>query len=113
MQRAPLVEPITDAPGYVLVTFRYRDAHAGHVIVMKGPEDPRSAMLERVPNSDAWARSYRLPADARFTYAFVPDFPLTPTPVAEFERLRWRIFADPLNPRRVGLQQSLCELPNA
>jgi len=66
-----------------------------------------------VPGSDVWTRSFRLPADARFTYAFAPDFPLTRVPVEEFERLRWRIFADPLNPRRVGLQQSLCELPNA
>src|SRR3954454_13302371 len=71
----PLVEPLADTPDEVLVTFVYRDAHARRVQVMKGPDDPRDTMLSRIRATDLWPRSYRMPAEARFTYCFAPDFP--------------------------------------
>lgn len=109
----PLVEPLAGAPADVMVTFFFRHATARHVLVMKGPEEPRAAMLERVPGTDIWARSYRLPAEARFQYSFAPDFPLDPPPIEQIETLERRMSADPLNPRRIGLFSSLCELPAA
>ncbi len=108
----PIIEPVADAPDSVLVTFVYRSETAQHVLVLKGLGDPRSTLLARLPGTDVWARSYRLPADARFEYSFAPDFPLTP-PVADLPKLRSHVHADPLNRFRVGLDQSLCVLPNA
>ena len=112
-QGTPLVEPLSDTSHEVLVTFVYRDAHASRVQVMKGPEDPRDAMLSRVGDTDLWARSYRMPAEARFTYCFAPDFPDELPPPREMEQLERKLRADPYNRNRVGTQQSLCELPLA
>ena len=82
------------------------------MVLHNGPEGPGAAPLARVPGTDAWTRSYRLPAEARFTYAFGPDLP--PTPAGdEFAQFRWWLRADPLNRHRVGLHESLCVLPNA
>ena len=112
-QGTPLVEPLADTPDEVLVTFVYRDAQARRVQVMKGPEDPRDAMLSRVRETDLWARSYRMPAEARFTYCFAPDFPDELPPPEEMEQLERKLRADPCNRNRVGARQSLCELPLA
>jgi hypothetical protein len=112
-QGTPLVEPLGETRDEVLVTFVYRDARASRVQVMKGPEDPRDATLSRVRETDLWARSYRMPAEARFTYCFAPDFPDELPPPGEMEQLERKLRADPCNPNRVGTQQSLCELPLA
>lgn len=112
-QGTPLVEPLADTADEVLVTFVHRDAQARRLQVMKGPEDPRDAMLSRVRDTDLWARSYRMPADARFPYCFAPDFPDELPPPAEMEPLERKLRADPYNHNRVGTAQSLCELPLA
>ena len=112
-QGTPLVEPLADTRDEVLVTFVYRDAHASRVHVLKGPEDPRDALLSRVRDTDLWARSYRMPAEARFPYCFAPDFPDELPPLEEMGPLERTMRADPCNRRRVGAQQSLCELPLA
>src|SRR5512142_3123537 len=112
-QGTPLVEPLADTRDEVLVTFVYRDAQARQVRVLKGPEDPRNTMLSRVRDTDLWARSYRMPAEARFTYCFAPDFPDVLPPPEEMEQLERKLRADPFNRNRVGTQQSLCELPLA
>ena len=109
----PLVEEIAGVSGHVLVTFVYRSETAKHVVLLKGPEDPRTAQLARLPGTDLWARSYRLPADARFAYSFAPDFPLTPPPLEDLAERPWRLRPDPLNRHRVGLHASLCVLPKA
>ncbi len=80
---------------------------------MKGPEDPRDATLSRVRDTDLWARSYRMPAEARFPYCFAPDFPDARPPPEAMEQLERTLRADPWNRNRVGPQQSLCELPLA
>jgi enterochelin esterase-like enzyme len=108
----PMVEPVADGPDCVLVTFVYRSETAQHVVLFKGLGDLRSMLLARIEGTDVWARSYRFPADARFEYSFAPDYPLTPPPLADLPKLRSRVQADPLNHRRVGLDQSLCVLPN-
>ena len=112
-QGTPLVEPLADTRDEVLVTFVYRDAQARSVRVMKGPEHPRETMLSRVRDTDLWARSYRMPAAARFTYCFAPDFPDAPPPPEQMEQLERKLRADPYNRKRVWTQQSLCELPLA
>ena len=112
-QGTPLVEPLDGTSDEVLVTFVYRDAQASRVHVLKGPEDPREALLSRVRDTDLWARSYRMPAEARFTYCFAPDFPDELPPPGEMESLERTMRADPCNRKRVGAQQSLCELPRA
>jgi enterochelin esterase family protein len=112
-QGTPLVEPLADTRDEVLVTFVYRDAQARRVRVLKGPEDVRDAMLSRVRDTDLWARSYRMPAEARFTYGFGPDFPEAPPSPEEMAQFERRVHADPYNRNRVGMQQSRCELPLA
>jgi enterochelin esterase-like enzyme len=112
-QGTPLVEPLADTRDEVLVTFVYRDAQARRVQVMKGPEDPRDATLSRIRGTDLWARSYRMPAEARFTYCFARDFPDELPPPKDMAQLERQLHADPYNHNRVGTQQSLCELPQA
>jgi len=112
-QGTPLVESLADTRDEVLVTFVYRDAQARRVLVMKGPEDPRDAMLSRVRDTDLWTRSYRMPAEARLTYCFAPDFPDELPPPEQMAELERKLRADPYNRNRVWTQQSLCELPRA
>ena len=112
-QGTPLVEPLSDTRDEVLVTFVYRDARARRVHVMKGPDDLRDTLLSRVRDTDLWTRSYRLPAEARFIYCFAPDFPDAWPPPEQMDQLERTFRADPYNRARVGVRQSLCELPRA
>lgn len=73
----PLIEPIAGDDTHYLVTFLYRDAseERRHVVVCShalGWSFQRNRMA-RLPGTDVWHRTYRLPAEARTGYWLSPD----------------------------------------
>ncbi|WP_194174300.1 enterochelin esterase domain-containing protein [Luteimicrobium xylanilyticum] len=131
--RTPLVEPAADdarsptATGHRTVTFLWRDAAAEQVLLfvnrLTDERDLDASLMERVPGTDVWHLSYRMEADWRASYAFVPRAPGERAPwlgaddqVAVRAALDQGV-ADPRNPRttrnRSGVTQSVVELPAA
>ncbi|WP_019630452.1 alpha/beta hydrolase [Actinomadura atramentaria] len=120
--RAPLVRDLRD--GTHLVTFVWRGA-ADRVLVLVNTvseghrDDLAPILLERVPGSDVWHRTFRCPSDLRATYQFHPcDGPLDATDDAAWANVRRSAVPDPLNPDRLpswipGAVTSLLELPGA
>ncbi len=127
----PLVEALADDPGHRIVTFLWRDrGGTGDVVLMANKlTDPSvwpASVLERLPGTDVWSRSYRLRADWRASYHLAPDDEparaLPPAPPVGPAR-RWsgraaHALPDPLNPARFpgpdGLPDlSVVELPDA
>lgn len=103
-QGAPLVEPIGGDDRHALVTFLWRDAADVRNVVVEGftvlSPVPRENRLRRVPNTDVWYRTYRLPTDTRFTYAMSVNDPLIPAEQLSPEQARAGLAAlqiDPLN----------------
>ena len=122
--RSPIIEPDGDE---WIVTFCWRDAEADEVLLfvnrLTDERDLDRSLMERVPGSDLWLLSYRMPGDWRASYAVVPKRPGRPAPwrdLAEQVSLRAALdrgLPDPLNPlsmrNRVGNQVSVVELPDA
>ena len=79
---APLVEPIAGDTANVLFTFVWRgDPSTHHVALVNAAvasDEPARALLERVPGTNVWYRSYPARADARFAYELSPDDNLVP-----------------------------------
>ncbi|NHC45398.1 enterochelin esterase [Motilibacter aurantiacus] len=117
-QGTPLIGAV-DAAGYCVVTFLWR-GDAGRVLLLANKLTDRSrleqSLMERVPGTDLWHLSYRLPATWRGSYVFVPG------PDGDAAALRalaaGRGVPDPLNgrillqPPGVGAR-SVAELPDA
>ena len=128
---SPLVEPLDGDPDHRVVTFLWRDrGGTGEVVLMANKlTDPSvwpASVLERLPGTDVWHRSYRLRADWRASYHLAPDDDLAraaPSAPATGPAQRWSGRAagavpDPLNPSRFpgpdGLPElSVVELPAA
>lgn len=113
--KAPIVEPYPGEPRDVLVTFVLRST--GPYVAMFGGTDFREKPLVRLADSDLWYLSARMPADARFEYAFlVADGPpphLLPFRKDRSPDARWaQRQADPNNPPG-PFGQSRVELPGA
>jgi enterochelin esterase family protein len=75
--KAPLVEPYPGDAKDVLVSFVLRSP--GPYVAMAGGPDFREKPLVRIPDSDVWFLTARMPADARFDYVFLtadgpPDY---------------------------------------
>lgn len=102
--RTPLVEP--DG----VLTFLWRDDCAGSVLLLVNKlfdrHDPDASLMRRVPGTDVWHLSYRLPADWRGSYQIAPGAdPRQAVP-------------DPLNPltlpqRHGAPHKSVAEMPDA
>ena len=78
----PLFEP-TDDESTTLVTFLWRDdGNTENVLVLffTAPTDGdfSDVMLERVPGTDLWFRTYELPSQLRTTYVFSVNDSLRP-----------------------------------
>lgn len=72
----PLIEPGPEGCGCVLVTFLWwDDADPARVAVFSAATGwlPPGNVLRRLDGSDLWHGTYRVPADARFTYRISPD----------------------------------------
>ena len=68
--KAPLIDPYPGDPKDALATFVFR-SKAPYVALLGGP-DFREKPLVRIGDSDLWYLTARVPADARFDYAFLP-----------------------------------------
>ena len=121
----PLFEP-TDDESTTLVTFLWRDdGNTENVLVLffTAPTDGdfSDVMLERVPGTDLWFRTYELPSQLRTTYVFSVNDSLRPfTSYAEVMTRIPGYRTDPLNPKTYTLvsnpsefKVSVLELPLA
>ncbi|MEK6409942.1 MAG: alpha/beta hydrolase-fold protein [Acidobacteriota bacterium] len=114
-QGTPLVEPIQADDRNVLVTFLWRAREeTRNVLVFAGLNGGGIAknQMRRLPDTDLWYKTYRLPRDARFTYQLSPNDSLVPIEDLEEKDIPARVATfriDPLN-KRGG---SIAELPGA
>jgi hypothetical protein len=115
--QTPLVEPITNDPGHSLVTFIWRGGSDIARVSLYGelPYPPWDArFLVRIPGTDVWYRSMRIPSDTRTTYGFdlFHDFQALSGDTST--RLRSLVVSvpDPRNPRGFN-DGSVLELPDA
>jgi enterochelin esterase-like enzyme len=119
---APIVEPSADSDEF-LVTFLWRGtAKTENVLLMRGrftvQHPPAWHLFSRVPRTDIWFKTLRLPRATRLAYRLSENDPLGYSPPSSASR---REGHDPLNPRHLGEQEglpqerwlSLLELPGA
>ena len=122
-QGTPMVERIQGEERYLLVTFLWRAAgETRNVAVISGLFDmePAKGVMERLPDTDLWFKSYRVRSDARFTYWISPNDSLAPlTNVTSDEDYLARAITwqkDPFNKKQFFGSPSVCsvvELPGA
>ena len=90
----PLVETTED--GATLLTFVYRGAKRNVRLV--GAPSGDHEWLDRLGSSDVWFKSFRVPAETRFSYQLAPDVPELPGSARERRvALLATAQADPLN----------------
>ena len=120
----PLVEPIEKDPQHQLITFLWRGTSETRNVFpigsfKVGGRYPLDYVFHRIPLTDVWYLTVRLPAGARFTYGLSQNDPLV------FNGFQPERFAttqvDPLNPQRWGCApdatrydcQSMAEITSA
>lgn len=115
----PLVEPIPGTDAFQLATFLWRGSDTTLSVLLDRGESivqqqPVRQLLARVPGTDVWFKTLRLPRASRFTYLLSENDPLGVMPPGSWTR---QLQLDPLNPRvetppgRVS--RSFAELPGA
>jgi enterochelin esterase family protein len=112
---APLVEPLADDAERLLVTFLWRDDdETQRVEVRGGPYDSSRTPFERLPGSDVWYHSERLPRDSRYVYSLIVNRRVARTAKhGSAETVAVETYPlDSLNPR-VFNAGSVLELPDA
>ena len=125
----PLVEPIPGDDRHRAVTFAWRgaaDPAGRHVLLVaralidRHLDDVEPALLEHVPGSDVWLRTYRLDAELRTSYCFVDAANPVPQPghdIGAWNEVLSGARPDPANPERqpmlVGDDLSVLALPEA
>ncbi|MBW7883431.1 MAG: DUF3327 domain-containing protein [Caldilineaceae bacterium] len=111
-QGTPLVESLAGDETHVLVTFLWRAAEATQDVAVVSNLSGRmgaSEAMTRIPATDLWYKTYKLPADTRESYQFaiagnhVTD-PLNP---------RQHVFPDDAEVGLTGWVSSVLELPGA
>jgi enterochelin esterase family protein len=113
---APLIEPDGADTLSALVTFVWRSAGPVHVgAILDFSQSALRMLLQRAPGTDVWFRTYRVPADARFLYAFAVDDESFPFEFGDSTAWPAAPRVDPLNQKSWGSppQLSLVELPRA
>jgi len=114
LKTTPVVEPITDNPNSLLVTFVYRgSADTGAILFYSPlPTFDSPPFFSQVEKSSVWYRSFVLPSDSRFTYAIEELKGKVPHDIEGRMKLkREGSQPDPLNLNPGG--SSLVELPDA
>ena len=89
-RRAPLVEPDPTSPEHSLVTYVFRDADAGHVVVQPGFGESADNVMDRIPGTAAWHAAYRYRNDVRLQYSFWPNLP--PMTFRDTDETKWAQF---------------------
>jgi len=113
-QGAPIIEPIQGDDRNLLVTFLWRaKQETRNVLVYAGLGGGTIAknQMTRLMDTDLWYKTYRVPRDARFTYALSPNDSLVPIEDVDEKDIAKRFTTfriDPLNKR-----SSIVELPGA
>ncbi|MFT3804592.1 MAG: enterochelin esterase [Burkholderiaceae bacterium] len=121
----PLVTPITNDGGHQLVTFLWRGNSNTKNVAVLGSFHTRPLtdyLMDRIPNTDVWQLTVKLPAGSRFVYTLSINDPLVePTDPRDEERAATRQ-ADPRNPEKswdfkpgadIHEYSSMVELPGA
>jgi len=118
-QHTPLIE--TDSGDYSLVTFLWRgDQQTKNVVVVTPLAliNFSDAILQKLPGTDVWYKTYRMRNDARMSYRFAVNDSLVPFDQDPnfFARMKsWQLDAN--NPRHfdvgMGITASVLELPGA
>jgi enterochelin esterase family protein len=99
----PLIDPIPGDDRSVLVTFLWRASEATRnvvVVCQLNDLDVEGNQMHRLPSTDVWFKSYRVPSDVRQTYWFAPNDSLVSWDAETDWAKRsatWQV--DPLNPR--------------
>ena len=124
-QGAPLVEEIEGDDEYCLVTFLWQaSGDLISVALVSLMTKPTTYLMTRMPGTDVWYATLRLPSDLRATYQFFPnDLAIPPD---EGSGSPWSYYhPDPLNPNTfayydeeedptgIKLTRSVLELPQA
>ena len=133
----PISEPTEGDPGYELVTFVWRDRSGANNVCLESPALRQAGIarwldnqLRKMPGTDIFYRTYRLPRELRASYRFALDAPLialSDPPDEAVERFSTfmanpaALQADPLNPKSMAEDLgrdthrvwSLLELPDA
>ena len=115
-QGTPIVEPIAGDPTHVLATFVWKGSSETKDVVLMAEVDgiaplrDKRGHLVRLPETNIWYRSHRLPASAEFSYLF------TENPAGDDMRsVRTALHEDPLNPRQyrilTGPVRSIATMP--
>ncbi|WP_424405191.1 alpha/beta hydrolase-fold protein [Pasteurella sp. PK-2025] len=93
-QGTPLIEPIDDQ--FSRVTFLWRGAKH-NVRIFGGPSQDHDFM-EKMPSTDIWFKSYRMPNETHVSYRLAPDVPTLPVSAVEQRRaILATAQADPFN----------------
>lgn len=76
---SPIIEPVDAAPSERIVTFLWRDAEAEAVLLfvnrLTDESDLGASLMRRIPGTGIWHLSYRMRADWRASYAYLPHRP--------------------------------------
>lgn len=123
---SPLIEPVPGAPGELLVTFLWQDAEAERVLLfvnrITDERDLAASYLRQVPSTDLWHLTYRMRADWRASYCFLPQYGTRPVWLDSDDQVAIRAaldhgLPDPGNPEicrnRGGAVMSVVSLPQA
>lgn len=120
-RHTPLIEPDPADPNGSLVTFVWRgDSGTENVVVITPLAliDFNAAVMQAVPGTNVWFKTYRMRNDARMTYRFAVNDTLVPFDKEKdfFARMKaWQ--TDSMNPQKfdvgAGIVASVLELPEA
>lgn len=116
----PMIEQSDPVGKTALVTFLWRGAERN--VKLFGAPSGNHDDLARLPGTDVWYRSYRVPTSTRISYQLAPDVPALPESLPDRRRaLLATAQRDPLNPSVFAgqpgddrwQQKSLLTLPDA
>lgn len=123
---SPLLEAIPGHPDELLVTFCWQDARAERVLLfvnrITDERNLAASYLRWVPDTDLWHLSYRMAADWRASYSYLPQYDVRPAWLDGDDQVAIRAaldrgLADPRNPEtsrnRPGTLMSVVSLPKA
>ncbi len=101
-QGTPLIEPIPDDDGHVLVTFVWQQTEEIHNILVAGAVvgwDVEANQMSHLPDTDLWYKTYKMRSDIRAIYRFSINDSLVPWTIDNLDARLDKCRRDPLNPK--------------